>query len=231
MASLRVRALVLACLGLLATSACGARVDVTANGDAATDAATDAACPAPNPGLCAPSIECVDGQRRTGEALCVDGAWSCVTEACGDAGADARSDASDASDAGGGCNGAWIATCDAGTIGGYCCPPGAPCAAPIPYCDLGGGRCVQGDCPVDGGCAKGSIAAADYPRACAKDSDCAAVYEGSACGACYCPNAAIAKSALAQYKADFQAKNPDPGTCACPLIPAPRCLGGTCTMP
>lgn len=27
-----------------------------------------------------------------------------------------------------------------------CCPPGAPCRAPEPFCDLGGGKCTPGDC-------------------------------------------------------------------------------------
>ena len=27
-----------------------------------------------------------------------------------------------------------------------CCPPGAPCRAPEPFCNLGGGKCTPGDC-------------------------------------------------------------------------------------
>ncbi|HEX7601957.1 MAG TPA: hypothetical protein VF316_10145 [Polyangiaceae bacterium] len=27
-----------------------------------------------------------------------------------------------------------------------CCPAGAPCRAPEPFCNLGGGKCTPGDC-------------------------------------------------------------------------------------
>jgi hypothetical protein len=39
-------------------------------------------CPAPNPGMCLPSYECVDGFRSTGTASCVNGEWRCDKEAC-----------------------------------------------------------------------------------------------------------------------------------------------------
>ena len=34
--------------------------------------------------------------------------------------------------------------CTNGTVD--CCPPGAPCRAPEPFCNLGGGKCTPGDC-------------------------------------------------------------------------------------
>jgi hypothetical protein len=206
-------ALALASLIALLT-ACGARVDGSAAGN----------CPAPTPGLCAPSIDCpADGHRRTGQASCVEAQWVCAEELCADAGPDAASDA-------GSCNGAFIAQCNAGRVGGFCCPPGAPCAAPQPFCDLGGGACVDGDCTADGGCLKGSLAARDYDQACNVDADCTGVYEGTICSMCRCPNAAIAASAHAAYLADYAAKTPGPSTCAC-ATNAARCDAGRCTLP
>lgn len=42
----------------------------------------------PNPGVCPPSLACVDGFRRTGSASCENGEWVCERVACvSDAGA------------------------------------------------------------------------------------------------------------------------------------------------
>lgn len=186
--------------------------------DAGADGATDAACPTTIPGLCPPSNTCVDGYQQTGGADCVDGAWVCKKEPCGE---DAGSD--------GGCAGGLISYCNAGTIDGYCCPPGAPCATPEPYCNIGGGKCTMGTCPSGGGCTKGSISASSYDQACKSDSDCVAVYQGSACSACYCPNAAINAAAVTKYRSDFAALDPTTGICSCPVIPTPTCQAGVCT--
>lgn len=39
-------------------------------------------CPAPNPGMCAPNLTCVDGFRQTGGASCENGGWVCAQVAC-----------------------------------------------------------------------------------------------------------------------------------------------------
>jgi hypothetical protein len=204
-----------AAIALLA--ACGARVD----------GGSGASCAPPSPGLCAPSVDCpADGHRYTGQSSCVDGAWVCAKEACGDAG-DAPSDAQ--GDAG--CDGALVPECTDGHISAFCCPKGAPCGPPPISCNLGGGLCVLGECPVDGGCSKGSIAASSYDQSCGTDADCTAVFEGSGCSMCLCPNGAIAKTALATYQAALAKLSPGPNVCACPLIPAPHCNGGRCSLP
>lgn len=42
----------------------------------------------PNPGVCPPTLTCIDGYRRTGAASCDDGQWVCGRVACvADAGA------------------------------------------------------------------------------------------------------------------------------------------------
>ncbi|MFI5299156.1 MAG: hypothetical protein ACHREM_13755 [Polyangiales bacterium] len=193
----------------------------------------EVSCPPPNPGMCAPSIVCTDGFVRTGEATCVGTTWVCGQAPCGsDASTDGANDSANdtandgASDSG--CSGTVIPVCIAGHISTGCCPAGAPCVAPLPFCNLGGGLCSMGNCPSDGGCGKGSISASHYDQACAANADCVPVYEGSACGACFCPNAAINQSALAQYRSDFAALGPGGSVCSCPLIPTPVCRSGVC---
>ncbi len=81
--------LLLAALALHA-AACGSDVaggqtqTSTTSSTTSTTTATD--CPAPTPGTCAPSQDCVGGVKRTGQASCVGGAWVCDEVACGGAG-------------------------------------------------------------------------------------------------------------------------------------------------
>jgi hypothetical protein len=76
------------------------------------------------------------------------------------------------------------------------------------------------------------IEAADYDQSCKTDSDCIAISEGNfACpGTPSCQNAAINKSAYAQYQADVAKTHA--ASCvvlvACPFEPIPCCRGGTC---
>ena len=200
----------------LLLAACGARIEPLAS---------DAGCPPPSPGLCAPQLDCVDGARRTGQASCVDGAWACATEPCTpDAGSDGASD--------GACQGYAFPYCDGARVQLACCPPGADCAPPQSYCDLGGGACTMGGCPADAGsCSTAKISASSYDQSCTQNADCVAVWDGSVCTNCRCPNAAINRSALPQYQSDLAAMHPTPSICDCPAFPPPTCLSGTCTTP
>jgi hypothetical protein len=121
-------------------------------------------------------------------------------------------------------------------------------------CVAAGGQCLIGgvcasittdqscgpgaDCCLDVTCApdvhyeippKGS----SYDQSCTVDSDCIAVGFGDACLVCEIgcvANAAISKSAEAQYRSDV-AKTPAAGTdCGCPEEPqgGPCCIGGMC---
>ena len=79
------------------------------------------------------------------------------------------------------------------------------------------------------------IVASEFPQACMVDSDCTMVAVGNACSACTCPTAAIAKSALPAYQAEYreraaECRSTGQGTadCApCEQVP-PRCNLGTC---
>lgn len=179
-----------------------------------------ASCPAPSPGLCPPSFTCVDGFQRTGQASCEDGQWVCGEVACDtDAGA---------------CDGSLNEYCSGGQIASYCCPAGAPCADSM-FCDLGGGACVADTTcsDVDDGGAppcSGAIDASDYDQSCTTDADCVAVYTGSVCGGCFCPNGAVGSKGFAAYQTDWNAYGPPASVCFCPLLPTPVCTGGVCTM-
>jgi hypothetical protein len=120
-----------ACLSVFLSAACGARLEP----------ASSTGCPPPNPGLCAPSITCENGSRRTGQASCVDGAWVCAEESCGDAGA---------------CDGTTYPTCIGGRITTACCPSNGFCLQ-NDYCDLGGGACSPGICGADAGACDGGL--------------------------------------------------------------------------
>jgi hypothetical protein len=124
---------------------------------------------------------------------------------------------------------------------------GALCAAAGGQCLVGGvcasvttdQSCGPGaDCCLDVTCApdvhydippKGS----SYDQSCTTDSDCLAVGFGDACLVCEIgcvANAAISKSAEAQYRSDV-AKTPANGVdCGCPeeLPGGPCCIGGMC---
>lgn len=63
-----------------------------------------------------------------------------------------------------------------------------------------------------------TLRASDYDQDCEVDSDCVAVFEGSACTTCRCSNAAIATKDANKYTSDLQngVKDcPDPGDVAC----------------
>ncbi len=180
-----------------------------------------ASCPAPSPGLCPPSVECIDGHEQTGQALCEDGQWVCAQVTC---------------DIDAGCTGSLGTTCVGGQIASFCCPADVPCAVPV-FCDLGNGTCVDGEpCPVypDAGtqpCSAGPIEATDYDQACAVDSDCTPVYSGPLCDVCFCPTAAIAQSALASYQSAIAASGAVSLPCNCPDFPNPVCAMGVCVLP
>jgi hypothetical protein len=77
------------------------------------------------------------------------------------------------------------------------------------------------------------IQASDYDQTCAVDTDCVGIVEGSTCNACTlnCSNAAIRKSAMAQYNADTTniltaAFELCPSSCGGPE--AACCRGGLC---
>lgn len=103
-----------------------------------------------------------------------------------------------------------------------------------------GGTSSSGD-PTSGGGGGGSgtttksVSASEVSQACVESTDCVAVYEGSVCDACKCPNAAIAKDSLAEYGSKFQnASSSCPTTdveCAADCAQAtPVCSQGTCTI-
>jgi hypothetical protein len=72
-----------------------------------------------------------------------------------------------------------------------------------------------------------AIQASSYDQSCNNDSDCVAVSEDF----CFivCPNAAINKSAFAQYQADV-AKITCGGVTSCGSIGGPCCRNGSCQM-
>jgi hypothetical protein len=164
--------------------------------------------------MCAPT-QCDGDIAQTGAAQCVDGTWICTTVGC-----------------------SCPEVCSTGGI----IVPGCNADFPPEFCDLGNGHCVLGPCPgdVDAGaaCTKGSISAASFNQSCSTDADCVAIAEGSLCGPCFCPNAAINQGALPAYDGALQDAGPPVSTCSCPIIPSPVCTGpgaadggGVCTLP
>ncbi len=84
------------------------------------------------------------------------------------------------------------------------------------------------------GCGGTTIATTGYDRACAIDSDCAAVFQGEACAVCICPNAAVNQGQLTRYQSDLAALRtkcgPMPAIACGPCSPViGLCLGGSCT--
>ena len=78
-------------------------------------------------------------------------------------------------------------------------------------------------------CTAETIHAADFDQTCAGDTDCVHVYEGDACGPCFCPNAPISARAKAAY--DAVAPTTAAGVvCSCTYDPAPKCSGGVCVF-
>lgn len=83
--------------------------------------------------------------------------------------------------------------------------------------------------------AKSSIDALDYAVSCSKDSECGTIYEGDACQACRCPNAAIQAQALEQYRRDLMrfdsCHQPERcgADCAASIGEPAQCRQGRCT--
>ena len=105
--------------------------------------------------------------------------------------------------------------------------------AAAPVLRSGNGTCVVGQCPVEvdgGACTAGSISTAGYDVSCTADTDCVAVYAGTLCSACLCPNATINQGAAAAYSAVIAAADPSPPACLCPAYGQPTCIGGTCAL-
>jgi hypothetical protein len=132
------------------------------------------------------------------------------------------------------CPGPTYEWCESGTIYGECCNSGE-CASPPEFCDLGNGTCYLGPCNdfPDAGppCNPEVISASSFNQTCQSDADCVAVYQGSLCTDCLCPNAAINQGALSAYTTVFNAEGPPTSICDCPAIPPPVCKGGMCTLP
>jgi hypothetical protein len=101
-----------------------------------------------------------------------------------------------------------------------------------------GRTCVYGDATGPDRCADASaqaIMASSYDQSCQKDSDCAAIEEGNFCspGANNgCTNAAINKSALAQYQSDLAKTTAGVcyGLAGCPAESGPCCQNGVCAV-
>ncbi len=81
-----------------------------------------------------------------------------------------------------------------------------------------------------GGCPGGTIEASSYDQSCKVDGDCAAIYQGTLCSSCFCPNAAVDQGALAQYQADFASRSHGVNVCFCPAFPPPFCNAGVCAL-
>jgi hypothetical protein len=162
---------------------------------------------------CAAAGTCPDGTPQTIHVVCEGSTWACVEDPCPI-----------------GCGEYDYQYCASGIVETQCCPAGAPCPAPEPYCDLGNGYCNDGPCLSDGGTCGDSISASSFDQFCVADTDCAAVYQGDLCGGCLCPNAAINQNVLTVYNEDIAAAEPDPPSCFCPTSGAPQCISGTCAL-
>jgi len=111
-------------------------------------------------------------------------------------------------------------------------PPG-----PVIACCIGR-ACVYGQAAERDSCFDASaqiIMGSSYDQSCQKDSDCVAIEEGDFCrpGANNgCTNAAINRSALAQYQADLATTTAGVcyGLAGCPLESGPCCQNGRCTV-
>jgi hypothetical protein len=124
--------------------------------------------------------------------------------------------------------------------GGQCLGGDLACTGVLGPQDCGGGGsfcCVPNAIGPDAGSCTGAnvrlIQASNYDQSCTTDSDCIGVGLGNVCFVCDvdCPNAAINRSAQAQYRTDvprFPASDVD---CGCPTYPVgPCCVGGMCQM-
>ena len=83
-----------------------------------------------------------------------------------------------------------------------------------------------------GGGSGGTVSANEFSQECVESTDCIAIYEGSICNQCGCPNAAIAKSALSEYSskrasAGCQTTDVDCAPCEGAVV---SCTEGTCTI-
>lgn len=145
--------------------------------------------------------------------------------------------------------------CDPGPAGSVCCLPAftdaaggdaAPvsCASaqdcaggPIPA-GLGVWCCVEKTCLYGQSAIEAvsctdaavwAIQASNYDQSCNIDSDCVAVTESVCYPGAVCPNAAINRSAYAQYGADV-AKTICGAVSSCGFIGGPCCRSGSCQM-
>lgn len=95
------------------------------------------------------------------------------------------------------------------------------------------GEATGGGGSSSGGTSTTTVQASEFDQACVESTDCIAVYEGAICDACKCPNAAIAKSAIAEYGTRFQSADCPTTDQACAADCAeatPSCAQGTCTI-
>ncbi|MDQ3334434.1 MAG: hypothetical protein M4D80_04680 [Myxococcota bacterium] len=81
------------------------------------------------------------------------------------------------------------------------------------------------------------VLASRFDQSCTYNSDCVAVYEGSACAPCRCANAAIHRDALPKYRAEIGAYwacyAPEDCGADCQAVTgdAAICVANKCTLP
>ncbi|MBA3499818.1 MAG: hypothetical protein H0T65_05580 [Deltaproteobacteria bacterium] len=81
------------------------------------------------------------------------------------------------------------------------------------------------------------VLARAFDQACTRDDECVAVYEGNACTACRCANAAIHRDALPKYRAEIGAYwacyAPEDCGADCQAVTgdAAICVANKCTLP
>ena len=81
------------------------------------------------------------------------------------------------------------------------------------------------------------VLAASFDQSCTRDDECVAIYEGNACAACRCANAAIHRDALPRYRAEIGAywscHAPEECGADCQLVTgdAAICVAGRCALP
>jgi len=92
--------------------------------------------------------------------------------------------------------------------------------------DAGGGG---GSGSSSGGEACAEVPLSSFDTSCQVDTDCVSVVTGMLCpGACNCGGSTINQSSQSDWQS--QAGRFLTGNCFCPDSPAPRCIGGTCTL-
>jgi hypothetical protein len=79
----------------------------------------------------------------------------------------------------------------------------------------------------------GTISASEFSQECVEATDCVAVYEGSICNQCGCPNAAIARTDAVEYstkRASAGCPTTDEACANDCEAPAVACTDGKCTV-